>query len=361
MLMEKQRQIENLMDVPEDQCLKGEGWLRLFCKTWKIQEVWWHGEAGSVDLVAVEKECIHFHSIMAKYVMWDRWNIDESGLVIFAIPDRTLSSGPMNGRKQDKFHITVCFAVNLDGSEQMSVIFIGKLKQPQCFKKKKLTAMGFYYWNNKKAWMTSELFMEWVKIFDLKMRREMQQVLLTLDNFRGHFIAYTPRNTKLEFFKPNMTSYVQPLDAGIIHCFKAHYRSAVCICALDLDDLGEAEIFKLDLLEAMTIVHDAWTKVSSEMIANCWKHTGIMPEDAPKLQPAIPSNNSQDTLLLKSAWNLVSIMNAENDVSKALEAVNQLAPSSQSKMNAPPTQIALIQQLQTAETTLKNHLVELKQ
>ncbi len=45
---------------------------------------------------------------------------------------------------------------------------------------------------------------------------------------------------------------------------------------------------------------------------------------------------------------LVAIMNAENDVSKVLEAVNQLAPSLQSKMNAPPTQIASIQQLQTA-------------
>ncbi len=65
----------------------------------------------------------------------------------------------------------------------MPVIFIRKSKQPWCFKKKKLTAMGFYYWNNKKAWMMSKLFTEWVKMFDLKMRREMRQVLLTLDNF----------------------------------------------------------------------------------------------------------------------------------------------------------------------------------
>ncbi len=103
MLMEKRRQIENLMDVPEDQCLKGEGWLRSFCKAWKIQEIQRHGKAGSVDLVAVEKECICLCGITAKYAMWDRWNIDESGFVIFAIPDCTLSSGPMSGRKQDKF------------------------------------------------------------------------------------------------------------------------------------------------------------------------------------------------------------------------------------------------------------------
>ncbi len=101
------------------------------------------------------------------------------------------------------------------------------------------------------------------------MRREVQQVLLILDNFSGHSIAYTPHNTKLEFFEPNMTSYVQPLDASIICCFKENYHNAMCIHALDLDDLGEAEIFKLDLLKTMTIVCEAWAKVSSKMIANC--------------------------------------------------------------------------------------------
>lgn len=39
-----------------------------------------HGEAGSVDLEAVEKERQRLSAILAQYAKKDRWNFDESGL-----------------------------------------------------------------------------------------------------------------------------------------------------------------------------------------------------------------------------------------------------------------------------------------
>ena len=69
----------------------------------------------------------------------------------------------MKGKKKDKFRLTLGFACNADGSEKLPLFFIGKSKRPQCFKRlKKKTPgdEGFYYRNNKKAWMTSELFKE---------------------------------------------------------------------------------------------------------------------------------------------------------------------------------------------------------
>jgi hypothetical protein len=277
MLMEKRKRIEQRLDVPEAECLKGEGWVRSFCAAYKIREIRRHGEAGSVDLEAVHKERLRLHDILQPYAPRNIWNLDESGLVIFAIPERGLASGPMSGKKQNKFRITVTFAVNSDGSERMPVFYIGKSKKPRAFKKKTPQAMGFYYRNNKKAWMTSELFEEWIRMFDLKMKAEKRKVRLTVDNFAGHAIAYKPTNVVLEFFEPNMTSFVQPLDAGIIRCFKAHYHNAMCMRALDLDEAGEEDIYKLDILEAMVMVRDAWKKVLPETIANCWKHTGILP------------------------------------------------------------------------------------
>jgi hypothetical protein len=68
---------------------------------------------------------------------------------------------------------------------------------------------------------------------------------------------------------------VQPLDAGIIRCFKARYRHAFCIRALDLDDAGESDIYKIDLLEAMMMAKEAWDDVDSTTIKNCWDHTQI--------------------------------------------------------------------------------------
>jgi hypothetical protein len=62
----------------------------------------------------------------------------------------------------------------------------------------------------------------WIKLLDKQMRRENRFIVLTADNFSGHAITYNPTNIQLEFFEPNLTSYVQPCDAGIIRCFKAH-------------------------------------------------------------------------------------------------------------------------------------------
>jgi hypothetical protein len=65
-----------------------------------------------------------------------------------------------SGKKKDKFRITIAFACNADGSERLPPIYIGKSKKPCCFKKDSPEKQGFYYRNNKTAWMTSELFEE---------------------------------------------------------------------------------------------------------------------------------------------------------------------------------------------------------
>lgn len=77
-----------------------------------------------------------------------------------APPDRGLATKQMSGKKKSKFRITLGFACNSDGSEKLPAMFIGKSKQPRCFKKKTPQSRGFYYRNNKKAWMTAELFEE---------------------------------------------------------------------------------------------------------------------------------------------------------------------------------------------------------
>jgi len=66
----------------------------------------------------------------------------------------------MSGKKSNKFRLTLGFACNADGSEWLPIFFIGKSKQPRCFKNSSPQQQGFYYRNNKTAWMTSGLFEE---------------------------------------------------------------------------------------------------------------------------------------------------------------------------------------------------------
>jgi hypothetical protein len=128
--------------------------------SYNLKEYKRHGEGASADLDAAEEERKQVSDILAPYAERDRWNVDESGLFGFAPPDRGLASKQMKGKKSNKFQITVTFACNADGSEKLPIFYIGKSKQPRCFKKTSPQKAAFYYCNNKTAWMTSQHFEE---------------------------------------------------------------------------------------------------------------------------------------------------------------------------------------------------------
>jgi len=133
-------------------------------------------------------------------------------------------------------------------------------------------------------------------MFDEKMRAQGRKVCLHLDNFSGHYISYEPTNVELMFFKPNLTAWVQPLDAGIIRCFKAHYRRRFCQEALKRDASGEADIYSFNLLEALHMARDAWENVTPETIKNCWNHADIQRDP---IILRIPST------LTQRGWNVI--------------------------------------------------------
>lgn len=208
----------------------------------------------------------------------DVFNDDETGFFWKAPPDRGLALKEMKGKKKEKSRITIAFACNATGTEMLEPFFIGTAKKPQCFNGVEPSRRGFYYRNNGSAWMTAELYKEWIKKLDIEFGRQGRKIKWWSDNFKGHEISYKPKNIEMCYFRPNLTSHVQPLDAGIIRKFKAHYRREFCLRALRLDDEGERDIFKIDIRDAMTMAKEAWKAVTPETVRNCWKHSKIMSE-----------------------------------------------------------------------------------
>ena len=92
-------------------------------------------------------------------------------------------------------------------------------------------------------------------------------------------IPDTLTNIQAENFSANLTTHVQPNDQGIIHCFKAHYQVKFIHHAIDLyeNDVTPSAIYEVNQLEAMQLAQHAWNAVNSTTIANCWKHSGILP------------------------------------------------------------------------------------
>lgn len=194
-------------------------------------------------------------------------------------PDRGLMDKPSSGMKGNKKRLTYAFTTNADGSEKLRPFVIGKSACPRAFNKKRGDELGFYYRNNAKAWMTAMLYQEWLLDWDSKLRGQGRFVLLLQDNFSGHIKPNGLTNIQVENFTPNLTSHIQPNDAGIIRCFKAHYCSKFISRAINRydHDVPPALIYDIDQLKAMRLADVAWQEVQPMTIYNCWCKTGILP------------------------------------------------------------------------------------
>uniref|UniRef100_A0A0A1X5G3 Tigger transposable element-derived protein 6 n=1 Tax=Zeugodacus cucurbitae TaxID=28588 RepID=A0A0A1X5G3_ZEUCU len=73
--------------------------------------------------------------------------------------------------------------------------------------------------------MTGSLWSMIMKEFDREMGKQKRKVFLVVDNAACHKVnGLSLDNVKIEFLPPNTTSVLQPLDQGVIHCFKIYCR-----------------------------------------------------------------------------------------------------------------------------------------
>ena len=83
------------------------------------------------------------------------FNADETGLYWKAILDGTFTdkNAKVSGAKIAKDRLTVMLTANMDGSQKLTPLVIGKSKNPHCFKNVK--QLPITYANNGNSWMMS--------------------------------------------------------------------------------------------------------------------------------------------------------------------------------------------------------------
>ena len=76
------------------------------------------------------------------------------------------------------------------------------------------------YASSENAWMTTEIFHEWLVLMERKFKKQNRKILLFIDNFSGHNCeTLRLEYIKIVYFPANTTSKLQPLDLGIIKYF----------------------------------------------------------------------------------------------------------------------------------------------
>ena len=153
------------------------------------------------------------------YSLEDVLNRDEMGLD--TATERICRKGEKRKRWKTKF-------VAANSSKVCDPIVVWRSKKPCCFRKLKSIyhSHGVHYFTNAKAWMTTEIMQEILKMLDKKMIAQGRNVLHFLDSASSHLHILQERleNIKLEFLPQNSMSRLQPWDAGLIRNFKHKYR-----------------------------------------------------------------------------------------------------------------------------------------
>ena len=144
-------------------------------------------------------------TLLSNYKLEDIFNADEFVLLCQYLPHKTLhlKSEKCSGGKNSKIRITGLAAANSVGDKRPMFV-IGKKKAPRCFKN--VTSLRCRHRSQKKSWMDSTLFEEWVREIDVKLQKENRKIVLVIDNCPTHPTIADLSNVKLIFLPPNTTS-----------------------------------------------------------------------------------------------------------------------------------------------------------
>jgi hypothetical protein len=131
-------------------------WVERFKQRRGIESRSINGESAAVEETVVEDYVsTTLPNLLRDYDPKDVLSMDKTGLFYKLLPNRTLQfkGERSNGGKQSKERLTVV-SVNYDA--------------------------------NKKAWMTSSIFEQWIKDIDRSMTRQKRKILLFVDNCPAH-------------------------------------------------------------------------------------------------------------------------------------------------------------------------------
>ena len=204
--------------------------------------------------------------------MRDIFNADESGLFYKALPYKSLhlKSEKCLGGKHNKVRLTGMAAANAEGGK-LPMFVIGKSVKPRCFTG--MINLPCRYRAQKKSWMDSSLFEEWVREQERKFERQGRKIALIVDNCPAHPQISNLKAIHLVFLPPNSTSNTQPMDQGVIRATKAYYRQGCVKKFIDAID-NKKPLPNLSILDAMAILTEAWGRVPGT-IRNCCRKAGI--------------------------------------------------------------------------------------
>ncbi|NWZ96939.1 TIGD4 protein, partial [Nesospiza acunhae] len=170
--------------------------------------------------------------------------IQETGLLYQMLPHNTFTfkGETFSVGKESEESITVVVGTNMDGSEKLPLLIIGKSK----------------------TCITSGIFEQWMHKLDHRFQAQQRRVVILVDSLPAHTEVKNLKSVKLVFFPPDCSSCIA-MKGRIIRSLKVKYRH--CLIKRFVDSVESNKEFMLTLLDAIEMLYLCWREVTPETIA----------------------------------------------------------------------------------------------
>jgi hypothetical protein len=231
------------------------------------------GSSEHYDKNAATEYVKNFEYVVKGYDPKDIFNCDESCFYIRGQNSKSFVIDENSIPKKDSEKITCLLTCSMLG-EKLPLFIIGRSRKPRCFKDFDFSKLKVRYAANKTAFITSNLFNEYLDSINNEFNNKGRKILLVMDNCTSH-ICQQFSNIKIEFIPKNTSALIQPLDKGIIKVIKDKYRYRLSSHIANSIDSENINLKEIKLIDSIVWLNEIWWKLSSETITNCWKNSGL--------------------------------------------------------------------------------------
>ncbi|XP_033728149.1 tigger transposable element-derived protein 4-like [Pecten maximus] len=219
----------------------------------------------------------------------DIYNATETGLLYCVLPSKeSLSTLNFPKAQNNDERLTLMVGTNMTGTDKLPLLVIGKEDNPFKSGSPVSPVSGLKYVSNDNVFMTSEIFMEWILDLDVRFYEKNRKVTLILDRNAVHPAVEGLRAISLVFV-PATDRKLQPMNQGVLHQLKVHYRRNLIARQEQLNDTD----LKIDIKDAILLLEEAWNCVGPAKIFNSFKLSGIKSLDVEE-GDTIPTTDDED-------------------------------------------------------------------
>ncbi|XP_066903338.1 jerky protein homolog-like [Halyomorpha halys] len=278
-----------------------DGWLWRWQKRHGVREFNAAGENRFADQVSTTE----FPQSLSNFISENNYNEElifncgETTLYYRMLPSKSLYLEQETNKSRFKLstdRMTLLLCVNRTGKCKLPPLCIDKNRNPHCFNLTDMSTLPVKYASTPNAWMTGTLFHEWFHhnfVPHLRKYAQENQLepkgLLLLENCPAHPPAESlisdDGKIKALFLPKKTASIIQPLEQGIIHTFKVHYRRELLLSLLKEKDVSSF-LKSLNLKETIYRIGLAWGSITELKIRDCWenifKENLLEPYNSPK-------------------------------------------------------------------------------